>query len=315
MVYMYVNKIDGKRYIGVTCQSLSKRASGGKGYRECTHFWNAIKKYGWYSFEPHVMRENLSKQEADALERYLIRRFKSSNPQYGYNIQKGGRSSGGLSEKGRQILIDKQSGANAHNARSVVIFDITGKRIARFDTVTMASKRLQCSDGRIVTACANQPSLVKKHFVYYESDVVGVDQLPEDKIRDFKREFHDRSKKPVAQYDLLGNFISEFASATDAALSVGDSNSNIVSVLTGRQKSSMGFMWKYYYGSRDNIEPCVRRRTYKKVMKIHPDTGECLAVFSSAKEAAADANVDYSAVCRCARGEYETSGGYIWRYA
>ena len=49
-------------------------------------------------------------------------------------------------------------------------------------------------------------------------------------------------KKPVLQYDLEGNFIREWPSATD----VGKKASrNINNCLRGRNKTSYGYIWKY----------------------------------------------------------------------
>lgn len=37
-VYVYTNKINGKKYVGQTCQSLEYRANNGRGYKRCLHF-------------------------------------------------------------------------------------------------------------------------------------------------------------------------------------------------------------------------------------------------------------------------------------
>ena len=42
VIYIYKNKVNGKVYIGQTCETLARRARGGYGYKGCPHFYNAI---------------------------------------------------------------------------------------------------------------------------------------------------------------------------------------------------------------------------------------------------------------------------------
>lgn len=90
-VYMHVNKINGKRYIGITHhKDLNKRWVNGKGYFRNKHFSDAIEKYGWDSFEHIVIKRNLSKEEACLLERQLIEDYETQDKTKGYNITDGG---------------------------------------------------------------------------------------------------------------------------------------------------------------------------------------------------------------------------------
>lgn len=86
-IYKYTNKINGKVYIGRTCQSLGKRARhGGKGYKNCTYFWKAIKKYGWENFEPTIIEDELTNVEASKREIFWINEYNATNRDMGYNI-------------------------------------------------------------------------------------------------------------------------------------------------------------------------------------------------------------------------------------
>ena len=49
-------------------------------------------------------------------------------------------------------------------------------------------------------------------------------------------------KKPILQYDLNGNFIREWPSATDVGKEV---QANIVNCLKGKVKTAYGYTWKY----------------------------------------------------------------------
>ena len=50
------------------------------------------------------------------------------------------------------------------------------------------------------------------------------------------------NNKPILQYDLDGNFIREWPSATDVGNEV---KTNIVHCLKGKQKTAYGYVWKY----------------------------------------------------------------------
>jgi len=91
VLYKHTNKINGKIYIGKTCQSPEKRFGyNGIGYRFCTHFYYAIQKYGWDNFTHEVFLSGLSLESANKLERAFIILSKSYDSTIGYNIRKGG---------------------------------------------------------------------------------------------------------------------------------------------------------------------------------------------------------------------------------
>lgn len=101
-IYMHENKINGKKYIGQTCKSLSKRWKNGEGYQN-TYMGNAIKKYGWNNFNHIILEKNLTKEEADEKENYYIELYNTRNNMFGYNIR-GGGSHGKLSESTKQKI-------------------------------------------------------------------------------------------------------------------------------------------------------------------------------------------------------------------
>lgn len=102
-VYVHTNKINGKKYVGQTCQKPEKRWNGGKGYKDNVYFSNAIQKYSWDNFEHEIIASNLTKEEADNFERILIKKLSSTNPSRGYNLQDGG-SHGQPSELSRENI-------------------------------------------------------------------------------------------------------------------------------------------------------------------------------------------------------------------
>lgn len=89
-VYVHINKINGKIYVGITCRNPKKRWSNGNGYKCKSKFWNAIQKYGWDNFEHEIFATNLTKEEACNMERLLIQNLQTTDDRYGYNMDEGG---------------------------------------------------------------------------------------------------------------------------------------------------------------------------------------------------------------------------------
>lgn len=90
VVYVHRNKVNGKRYIGIT-NNTSKRWYGkGKRYEKCPRFWAAIQKYGWDEFTHEIILSGLTLDEANEAERYYIAKFKTCDKANGYNILPGG---------------------------------------------------------------------------------------------------------------------------------------------------------------------------------------------------------------------------------
>ena len=94
VVYIHKNILNGKVYVGQTCNLSERWRNNGKNYFNSIKFYNAIKKYGWNNFTHEVVYSNLNKQAADKLEKELIHKYNSI--ENGYNLKEGG-SKGELS--------------------------------------------------------------------------------------------------------------------------------------------------------------------------------------------------------------------------
>lgn len=88
-VYIHTNRINGKRYVGVTTVKPERRWAKGEGYRDNSHFYAAIKKYGWDNFE-HTVIDVDSREKMFELEKYYIKLYDTTNQDKGYNQSAGG---------------------------------------------------------------------------------------------------------------------------------------------------------------------------------------------------------------------------------
>lgn len=90
-VYVHTNKINSKKYVGITCLKPEKRWNNGKGYTSAQPiFYNAIQKYGWDGFSHEVLYEGLTKAQAQELEIKLISEYRATESDFGYNNTIGG---------------------------------------------------------------------------------------------------------------------------------------------------------------------------------------------------------------------------------
>lgn len=102
-LYMHLTP-NNKRYIGITKLKPNYRWKNGEGYKENMFFYRAIKKYGWNNIKHIILLSNLTKEEAEKKEIEYIAKYKTTNNNYGYNIEKGGNTIGKVSDKTREKL-------------------------------------------------------------------------------------------------------------------------------------------------------------------------------------------------------------------
>lgn len=87
MVYIHEFP-NGKFYVGITCQEALSRWRNGHGYNRQHKMATAIKFFGWENVRHTIVAENLSKEEAVAIEATLVDKYDSYHN--GYNSNQGG---------------------------------------------------------------------------------------------------------------------------------------------------------------------------------------------------------------------------------
>lgn len=163
IVYVHTNKINNKKYIGLTSKSLRSRANNGEGYKGCDKFYRAIVKYGWDNFTHKILYRNLTKKEAELKEKQLIKEYNTQIN--GYNI-----AEGGFAPIMTQNTKDKISKSHYDNhTRKIVVYLPSGKyRI--YENVVQASQIMKIDKDTIKGWCDGTIPTTKLKC-YYEDDM------------------------------------------------------------------------------------------------------------------------------------------------
>lgn len=80
-----------KTYVGLTKQQVENRWANGEGYKN-QPVYEPIKFYGWENIKHIIIKERLTKEEAQELEKEFIKKYDSIN--FGYNYSEGGGTGG-----------------------------------------------------------------------------------------------------------------------------------------------------------------------------------------------------------------------------
>ena len=284
-VYAHVSKIDGKKYIGMTCRDPKER------WRPIYYvyspiFYRAIEEHGFDSFWHVVLVSVDTREKANYFERYFVKYWDTQNLEHGYNIASGGNAKWELSENAEKKRHSKTSGTNSPAAKAVALFDLSGKRIADFGTITECARHLGLARDKFRF---NYKGTVKGHIVRYAKDVVGVDQLPPEELTYPHAQY--KTMKKVNQYDLDGHYITTFPSIASAAASTGKKSTlRLYKALTETVKTAYGYQWRYAdsVDGNSDIAPFVSMQGKGKrtpVDMIDIETGEIVRSFDSIAEA------------------------------
>lgn len=121
VVYIHIFP-NNKVYVGITSIGVKNRWHNGKGYKDNPYLNNAINKYGWNNIKHKILFKGLTREEASNKEIELIKQYKSTNKEYGYNICYGG------------------VGVNKPNTTIILQYSVDGNFIKTFRTIQEASR-------------------------------------------------------------------------------------------------------------------------------------------------------------------------------
>ena len=301
-VYMHTNKINNKKYIGITCldRYWDRWRSDGSGYKNQV-FGKAIKKYGWDNFNHEILKKVKTEAEAFELEKYYIKKYNSTNKDYGYNISIGGDSS--------------NSGIYNLPSMSVPVYqyDLNGNFLAEYPSMMEAERQTGINNSAICACCKGTHNYTKNFIWSYEKhekiDSVDPKQLRYELIT-------KNQEKNVYQYDLNGNFIQSYKSLAEAS-KITNIDFKLISkcCLDDKIRQAYGYIWSYTY--LEQVEPYDPYNKNKNIYK-YDINGNLLNIYDNIDEAILKNDAKKQTLSKACKesneNNYTLHYGYIWSY-
>lgn len=221
-IYMHISP-SNKKYIGITKRNPKYRWNNGNAYQENNYFKNAIKKYGWNNFQHIILFTNLTKEKAELKEQELILKYKSTNENFGYNLESGGN-------------IQKE------------INNITRKKMSNAATKRMSNIKLRKKISKTLTGRKISPEIVKKSSMKRKG--IKLTEKHKAKLRGRKKTEAEIKKtneakfKKTSKYSLNGTFLKKYKSQKEAAKENNILATCISQCIHKRTKTAGGYKWE-----------------------------------------------------------------------
>lgn len=213
-IYVHINKLNGKIYIGQTKQDVSKRWHNGEGYRTQSYFYNAIQKYGWNNFEHIILFDGLTIEKANLIEEFLIKKYNTTDRNFGYNRKFGGEN--------------YKVNEDARKQMSLKHADVSGKNNPNYGKTHSEETKKRISKTKKEKYSAKNHPNCGKHL-----------------SSETKEKISTTKKKKVDMYSLNMEFIKSFPSIKEAGNITGINRDCISMCCNNKLKTSGGYIWRY----------------------------------------------------------------------
>lgn len=307
-VYLHTNKINNKKYVGITSRNPLVRWNNGNGYTSNKHFFNSIKKYGWKNgFEHEILYVNLSEEQAEKIEKELISKYHSYDMKYGYNQDMGGHTSEQHSQKTKDKISEIQK-------KKVFQYDrYTGNFIKSFKSTLDAEKELGIPNSNISSVCVKKTKTSHDFvFRYEENGYVEGEKLP---LKELKIVNSNKSTTLVGKYALDGKtLIKEYSMIKDAYEEENINKSTFYKILDSNEEYE-GYIWKRIkneYADEFLTLYEKKRNTLKKILQYSVD-GIFIQSYESMAEAEQNSGVKSKYILQSIRGQQVLAGNFIWK--
>ena len=231
-LYCHTNKINGKKYIGISVQKPNHRWKNGRGYKGCPKFKRAIEKYGWENFTHEILLTQLTHEEASEKEKEYIAKYDTVNN--GYNVLSGG-------------LDNSANGEKFFKTRPINQYSLSKTLIKTWDSMSDIERELHIGHQSISNVCSKITHTAHGYIWRYQDDCGDINDLIIKNTHCQHNTFNTQQRL-INQYDLDGNLIKQWNSIDEASKSFNKShNTAILNCCDrrGRIKSAYGYQWRY----------------------------------------------------------------------
>lgn len=304
-LYCHTNKINGKKYIGISKQLPSHRWQNGKGYKGCPKFEKAIKKYGWENFEHEILFKNLTKQEASDLEQQYIEQYDTVNN--GYNVLQGG-------------LDNSVNGANLFDKQTVNQYTLDKQLVHTWESAMEVERELGFNHSAITQACRREAVVSYNYLWRYADDCNDIDDIIIQSTNCFHNVQHNRNRQ-VNQYDLQGNFIKTWDCILDIAKAFNKPTVLFTNCCNRKPihdnpqsyfKTAYGYQWRYV-DDCDDVLTDTKNQKCRAVYEIDINNN-IIHEFASMQEAKDFYHDNKMAICDVCNGRQKSTKGHIFCY-
>lgn len=256
-IYMHINKINGKVYVGQTYLPPEERwKKNGWGYtKHQPAIYAAIQKYGWDNFDHIILEQNLTADEANLREAYWIAHYHSNEYDYGYNLTSGGGNSrpcnstkAKISATMKQYLqehpeaIELRKKTLEENKRDKAIICLETGVV--YKSLIDAENQTGFSMKNLSRCCCNTIyTAYGLHWEFYNY-IYDSEQVRKNRIAELeaaKKKSSSTTKKKV----LCVETGEVFESAKEAATKYAITYANLCAVCRGTRSKAGGYQWKY----------------------------------------------------------------------
>lgn len=284
IVYKHTNKINGKVYIGITCQTPEQRWRNGLGYKDQSKFYGAILKYGWDGFFHEIIYRELSQKEAYEIEEKLIKKYNSIED--GYNIQTGGEDVGIWAKENLGKRIYQLDPVDYHI-------------IKEYESLSDASREYNIAPTAISKAIQTNGNSAGYYWCF--ADDYTINWKP--RLNQNEQSIYKIDKKT---FEIICRYESIVAASKDNGLS-----------LSGLYRcdeffSLGGFCWCKCDEWYDGWRPSRKVNTATPVYQIEQNTLKIVNEWESIKEASQVLGINKNVITRCCLRKGIIAGGFHW---